>query len=83
MVINVNDCVKVKLTDKGKDIYFHRFDSLNQKANGREMIKPCYPEVDEEGYTKMQLWEVMATFGLYLHMGFDTPFETNIILVDK
>lgn len=48
--LNLNDSVKVKLTDHGKDIYFHRYDELDKKL-GR---KPTghFPPVDEDGYTE-------------------------------
>ena len=68
--INLNETVKVKLTDLGKDIFYHRFDDLN-KYYGRQIAKPRFPECDDEGYTKFQLWEFMELYGE--HMGMCEP----------
>jgi hypothetical protein len=65
--INLNESIKVKLTDLGKDIYYHRFDAVN-KAAGKEICKPCYPKEDEDGYTKFQLWCFMALYGEHMSM---------------
>lgn len=63
--INLNEIVKVKLTDLGKYIYFHRFDAINAKA-GETVIQPRWPKVDGNGYTSFQLWEFMAIYGEHL-----------------
>lgn len=60
--INLNEVVKVKLTDLGKDIYYHQFDELNQRC-GRIVCKPSFPEEDPEGYTKFQLWNFIELYG--------------------
>jgi hypothetical protein len=31
VIINLNEVVKVKLTDLGKDIYYHQFAELNRR----------------------------------------------------
>lgn len=68
--INLNEMVKVKLTDLGKDIYYHQFDAMN-KAYGRQICKPRFPKCDEEGYTEFQLWNFMELYGE--HMGLCKP----------
>jgi hypothetical protein len=68
--INLNETVKVKLTDLGKDIYYHQFDDLNE-CYGRQIVKPRFPKCDDEGYTKFQLWEFMELYGE--HMGMCKP----------
>ena len=67
--VNLNEPVKFKLTDKGKDIYYHRFDELNDRA-GYEMIKPSYPKEDKDDYTTMQLWSFMNLYGPYMKLGY-------------
>ena len=72
--ININDYVKVKLTDHGRNILD------NQNAE----LKKCYPDAeprhkpDENGFYKIQLWELMSIFGEYLYNGCKIPFETTI-----
>ena len=75
--INLNESVKFKLTDYGKDIYYHRFDESNEfiKQFGGKPIEPTMPEVDEEGYTKMQLWYFMYIYGKYMEMGCENVVE--------
>ena len=71
--INLNELIKVKLTDWGKEIYYHQYDRTNQIA-GREICKPRFPKEDENGYTEFQLWYFMELYGK--HMGMTLP---NII----
>lgn len=70
MTINLNDYVKVKLTDLGKDIYYHRFDQVNKyiKERGGKPITPYMPKVDSEGKTKIQLWEFIELYGNHIGM---------------
>lgn len=82
MYININDKVKVKLTEHGKHIYKHQFDELNEriKRNGGKPIKLDLPEADADGYTTFQLWCLMEIFGPHMHMGRPIPFDTEIMI---
>lgn len=62
--INLNEFVKVRLTDLGKDIFYHQYDGLNQRC-GRIICKPVFPKEDAEGYTKFQLWNFIEIYGEY------------------
>lgn len=68
--INLNEFIKVRLTDLGKDIYYHRYDMINAFAK-KEVIKPHYPKEDENGYTKFQLWDFIELYGS--HIGIALP----------
>lgn len=76
MEFNINENVKVKLTDKGKDIYFHQYDDY-------PTINASYPKVDNNGYTRFQLWDLMKLYGSYMGLCKDLVFETTIILDNK
>ena len=69
--INLNETVKFKLTDYGKDIYYHRFDEINKSIikYGGLPIEPDMPEVDSEGYTEMQLWCFVELYGKHIKIG--------------
>lgn len=67
VAINLNEVVKVKLTDYGKEIYYHRFDKVNKLA-GREVCKPSFPKVDADGYSRFQLWDFIHLYGHYIGM---------------
>lgn len=77
---NINDFIKVKLTDHGKDIYYHQYDEFN-KLYGGKIFKPRYPEVDSEGYTRIQLWQFMNIFGPHLYNGCRAIIENNRIYI--
>ena len=75
--INLNDFIKVKLTETGKEIFNHRFDDLNKKL-GKEVYKNISLKVDENGYVEFQLWDFMQIYGSYMYMAGPTvisPFE--------
>lgn len=65
--INLNEVIKVKLTDLGKDIYYHQYDELNRRR-GRIVCEPSFPKEDAEGYTKFQLWNFMELYGEHIGM---------------
>ena len=78
--LNINDIIKVKLTDLGKDIFYHQYDELN-KRYGREVIKPRFPGVDEDGFTKIQLWHFMNIYGPHIWNGCKPFIENNAIYI--
>ena len=65
--INLNERVRVKLTDYGKEIYYHRFDDVNRRY-GREVCKPSFPKVDKDGYSSFTLWVFMNLYGEHMTM---------------
>lgn len=72
--INLNEIVKVKLTDLGKEIFYHQHDEFNKRM-GKEVIKPKYPREDEDGYSRFQLWYFIELYGNHFGMGYP-----NVIL---
>ena len=65
--INLNELIKVKLTDLGKEIYYHQYDWINQ-ITGKEICEPQFPKEDENGYTEFQLWRFMELYGKHIGM---------------
>lgn len=80
--INLNELIKVKLTDWGKEIYYHQYDKTNQFA-GREICKPKFPKEDENGYTEFQLWDFMELYGKYMGMISPNVIEPLEIVYDR
>lgn len=66
--INLNEPIKVRLTDFGKDIYYHQYDDLNERC-GKEVCKPSFPKTDKDGYATFQLWCFIELYGDYIGMG--------------
>lgn len=79
---NVNQQVKVKITEFGHSILAARRDDLNAGLIKRGYPPyPSYePREDADGYTSMQLHDVMNTFGPYLSNGRKVPFQMDILL---
>lgn len=80
--LNLNDNIKVKLTEHGKDIYYHQYDRTNAFC-GRELCKPSYPKVDEDGYTTFQLWCFMELYGVHIGMTLPNVIEPLDIVFDE
>ena len=83
--INLNECVKFKLTDHGKDIFYHRFDGLNESIirRGLKPIAPKMPKTDADGYTRMQLWEFMELYGPHIGMAKESCIESLEIIYES
>ena len=80
--INLNEPIKVKLTDWGKEIYYHQYDRANQIA-GREICKPKFPKEDENGYTEFQLWCFMELYGEHMGMALPNVIEPLEIVYER
>ena len=65
--INLNEFIDVRLTDMGKDIYFHQFDELNRMC-GKAICQPTFPKENADGYTSFQLWHFMELYGEHIGM---------------
>lgn len=84
--LNLNSFIKVKLTDHGKDIFYHQYDELNDFIikRGGTPIKPGFPETDAEGYTVFLLWKFIQTYGKHIGMGAKNVIEPlNIYIKDE
>ena len=77
MIFNINNYVEIKLTQYGKDILKEKEDKIFTEYPSLKEYLYKY-KVNNRGYLKLQLWEVMSIFGDYLGNGCDTPFEMDI-----
>ena len=80
ITFNINQYIKVKLTDKGKEVIQNDYDRLCAAYPNAD-FKPVYLE-DDEGYTKFQLWDFMRLFGEYMYCGSPCYIENNEIFFD-
>lgn len=84
---NVNDCVLVKLTPFGEQLWaaywrpaLDRISSLLHKYPTTNGIPDDVRHVDEEGRTEFQMWQLMAIFGEAMYNGqTQQPFVDNKI----
>lgn len=79
MKFNINDTVKVRLTDKGRDELLAQHEDLQLFVTS---IRPYEaPKEDEQGYSTWKFWTLLQMFGDVM-CGGDEYFEPEIILVD-
>lgn len=68
---NLNEHIKVKLTQKGKQIY-------NDYYNGTMAV-----DYDEDGYATFQMWDFMRIFGEHMNMASELVCETDVMIEVK
>ena len=80
--INLNDSVKVKLTDAGVDILKKQHKELYAKILmvGGE-YSPFALRLDGEGHYEAPLWWLFKVFGEHISPGVETPIEGLDIIV--
>ena len=82
---NINEIVKVKLTQKGKLIYLEHQIEIQKRFN-RDKIKidvPLNAEVDSEGFSSFQLWRFMEIFGSHMYCGAEPIIEECILYLPE
>ena len=83
--LNINEFIKVKLTQKGKLVYLeHQIET--QKKFDRDRIKidvPLNVEVDDEGFSSFQLWSFMEIFGSHMYCGAEPVIEGPILYLPE
>lgn len=75
---NINNYVRVKLTDEGAAELKRQYDDLTELRN---VDRPAWTDPrDEGGYCKFQLWDLMNRFGHMMTLGRVMPFDPSIEL---
>jgi hypothetical protein len=79
MKINLNDKVRVQLTEHGRQVHWDEWKAL---ADHCLLIDLEYepPVEDSQGWSEWLLWELMRTFGKHMCNGGSLPFEPAIVL---
>lgn len=72
---NINYEVKVKLNEKGKEIYLSYLKEISSEPECVFVRK-----TNSSGYTTFQLWDLMKLFGDYMSLGEEPVFEHNEII---
>jgi hypothetical protein len=82
MKFNVNEYVRVRLTETGKNILRKKFDSAHERMP-QAFKEFALPEEDEHGFSEWQMWHLFANFGEHIYLGCKPPFEAEIEIVEK
>lgn len=81
MRFNMNQYVKVKLTDVGREKLQQDHQKLYSTFKSSREFR--LPKEDEDGWSKWQMWHLFEAFGPHIHLGARIPFETEIELIDE
>lgn len=86
MKIHINDTVKVRLTQQGKEYLKDQHDMLY--ANLPLHNKPAFklPTENAEGYSEFQFWILIKDFANYfnsMQIFSEPPFQAEIEIVDR
>lgn len=76
MEFNINDKVRVKLTDHGRKVLESDHNKFWKKVGKEVMYIP--PVEDSDGWSSWQLWNLMQELGPHIYIGCEIPFETTI-----
>lgn len=82
MKFNINEFVRVRLTDHGRAVHAANHAVFWAQA-GRPGIPYTPPKEDAEGWSEWQMWSLMSAFGNHMHLGCKNVFETEIEIVEK
>lgn len=73
MKINLNDSVRIQIYEDGFEVMKNKYEKVCSPDGKPSRILNHFPwvrpDVDEEGYTKMQLHEIMYYFGEEMYLG--------------
>ena len=81
MKFNLNDRIRVQLTDTGRAI--HRAEHVKAFTGYDAKLYPYMPpDEDADGWSRWQLWDFMARFGPHISMTGDLSVMTDIEIED-
>lgn len=68
-LVNLNEHIKVKLTETGKEVFRKYYNNI-----------PYSLHIDDDGYAEFQLWDFMHIFGSDMRMAGPLVCETNVFI---
>lgn len=80
---NINSYVKVKLTEDGQQAVVSFNKEIDESSDEKQTMTRAN-NVDEDGYIKLQLWELMRVFGQHCSVDANNLFkDNNLYIYDK
>lgn len=77
--LNINDKVKVKMTEYGKQCLVRNYEKLSREVGTQ--VNPPSKNGDQDGWSEWQLWHLIQEFGPHMALDGALPFETTILLI--
>lgn len=82
MIFNINEYIKVQLTDYGREMHRKNHDEFWSKIPHPVLLGDYTPpKEDEDGWSTWQMWTFMEQFGRYMRLGMENVIKTDIIIV--
>lgn len=81
MKLNINDRVRVRLTDHGREVHAKNHSEVWAFMPLDTRPEYCPPCEDENGWSEWPLWVLISDFGSHVYFGGPLCFETTIELV--
>lgn len=80
---NINEQVKVRLTEHGRAILKAGINPL-EYCGQQDLLDYAYEKIrpDSDGYNIFQMWQLMSIFGDKMYNGAENVFESNLIYLD-
>ena len=77
---NINDTVRVRLTDHGRSVHkaAHAHLTAHITAHARDEWPYYPPKENDDGWSEWQLWSLMNIFGPHMWMTGEMCFATEI-----
>ena len=80
---NINETVKVRLTEYGKKLHKQQWVDFWNSVGRLNENPYTPPEEDENGYVQFQMWDLMEKFGNHCGLCRELAFETVILIDEK
>ena len=84
--VNLNDKIRVKLTPKGAEIFYHRYDDLHKRLMRNENVtsplNPKMPQIGKDGFTSFQLWDLINLYGQHINIASENVFSAISLYFD-
>lgn len=84
MMFNINDMVRVRLTERGRKIHrdeFEKYKTAYPSVPGFQTYSP--PKEDADGWSEWQMWCLMELFGPHIFITAEPPFHSTIEICES
>lgn len=78
MTFNINDKVKVRLTEHGHEILKQQYNTAVEQCPALKMFKFERYHSDADGWSEFTIWDLMKRFGASMGNGWEMPFDAVI-----
>ncbi len=84
MRFNMNDYIRVRLTDAGRKIHRSNHEALllMMSPSAAKLLPYTQPKEDDDGWSEWQGWHLMQEFGPWLRLTMDPPFELTVEITE-